>query len=320
MKILIIGASGFIGTHLVAYAVSQKHQVVAGVRKSSNTEHLKKLQVPSTTLTYQSEEALGKEISELKQLYGTFDLIIHNAGLTKAFDPDELFAINHRLTIALVRHIEKASLLSPKGKLVYVSSLAARGPYGVLQPVTSYGKSKLKAEHDLLKMSLPIVMVRPTAVFGPGDAAFLKLFKAIKLNIAPLLASPAQQLTFIFARDLAKLLIDYAPLQDDKTIIAATDGKTYSPKELYRSIGESINRKPLTVRIPSFIMMPYAYANEFFAKILKSKPVLTPEKMKELTADWTITEEDVTPKDFIFTSLSDALKESADHYRQNGLL
>jgi nucleoside-diphosphate-sugar epimerase len=320
LKVLVIGASGFIGTHIVKYAVSQKHQVVAGVRKSSDTSQLQKLQVPSTVFSYHSGELLAKEMEELKQLYGTFDLIIHNAGLTKAFDPKKLFETNQLLTVKLASLVQKLGLLSPKGKFVYVSSLAARGPYGVLKPVTNYGRSKLLAEEQLLKMSLPVVIVRPTAVFGPGDSAFLKLFKAINRNIAPLLAKPTQKLTFIFARDLARLLVDYAPAQPDKTIIAATDGKNYTPGELYSCIGDSIKKKPLTIRIPSFIMMPYAHANEFFAKILKGQPVLTPEKMNELTADWAIAAGDVTPKDFIFTSLRDALKESAEHYRQNGLL
>ncbi|MEQ9101966.1 MAG: NAD(P)-dependent oxidoreductase [Imperialibacter sp.] len=320
MKVLVIGASGFIGTHIVKYAVSQKHQVVAGVRKSSSTDHLHELQVPAAVFSYDSDELLSQEIAQLKQLYGKFDLIIHNAGLTKAFDPKKLFTTNQLLTVKMAELVEKQELLSAKGKFVYVSSLAARGPYGVLKPVTNYGRSKLLAEEQLLKMSLPVVIVRPTAVFGPGDAAFLKLFKAIKMNIAPLLAKPTQQLTFIFARDLARLLVDYAPAQPDKTIIAATDGKNYSPGELYSCIGDCIAKKPVTIRIPSFIMMPYAHANEFFAKIFKGQPVLTPEKMNELTADWGIAEGDITPKDFIFTSLSDALKESAEHYRQNGLL
>ena len=268
----------------------------------------------------EKQQIVNQEMEELKQLYGTFDLIIHNAGLTKAFDPKKLFETNQVLTINLARLVEKLGLLSSKGKFVYVSSLAARGPYGIRKPVTNYGRSKLLAEEQLLKMSLPLVIVRPTAVFGPGDAAFLKLFKAIKMNIAPLLAKPTQQLTFIFARDLARLLVDYAPAQPNKTIIAATDGKNYAPGELYNTIGDSIGKKPITIRIPSFVMMPYAHANEFFAKIFKGQPVLTPEKMNELTADWTIEADDITPKDFIFTSLSDALKESAEHYRQNGLL
>jgi nucleoside-diphosphate-sugar epimerase len=320
LKILVVGATGFIGTHITQYAVSQGHQVVAGVRGSSDTSSLRELKVPVTSFSYGSYELLEEEIASLKQEHGTFDLIIHNAGLTKSFDTARLFAANKELPVTFAGLCQKIGLLATAGKFVFVSSLAARGPNGVMKPVTTYGRSKLAAEEQLLQMDLPLVIVRPTAVFGPGDAAFLKLFRAIKWRFAPLLAKPTQKLTFIFAKDLARLLVDYAPAQPANTVMAATDGTTYSPAELYSTIGKSIGSKPLTFRIPSLIMLPYAHTNAAIAKIIKTQPVLTPEKLNELAADWAITESDVVPKDFIFTSLGDALKQSADFYKKNGLL
>lgn len=320
MKILITGASGFIGTHITSYATDQQHQVVAGIRQSSSIAHLADSTATVRTLSYHSETLLEEELKEIRDEFGSFDSIIHNVGLTKSFTPQRLFEVNQDLPVRLAGIVQKLGLLTAGGKFVFVSSLAARGPYGIFKPVTNYGLSKLQAEEQLRQMGLPLVIVRPTAVYGPGDAAFLKLFRVIKFNFAPLLAKPTQQLTFIFARDLARMLVDYAPQQPENTIIAATDGLTYSPKSLYGSIGAAIGKNPVTIRIPGFVMLPVAHMNQLFSKMFNQQAVLTPEKMNELTADWTLSDTDFHPKEFIFTSLSDGLKQSAEHYRKNGLL
>lgn len=320
MKILITGASGFVGSHLVRYATEKEHTVVSAVRSSSSISHLKALPTHVHTFSYESESLFEKEIIQLKKDFGSFDLVIHNAALTKSIDSSKLFDTNHKMAIRLARFVEKHELLGKAGKFVFVSSLAARGPDNILKPVTSYGSSKLLAEQEMLQLNLPLVIVRPTAVYGPGDSEFLKLFKVIKWRIAPLIAHPGQKLSFIYVKDLARLLVDYAISQPNRSIITATDGSIYSPTVFYSEVGKSIGVNPLCISIPFPLTMAYSHANFFLSHIFRHNPTLNPEKMRELTADWTPSHKDNPPEGFYFTSLIDGLAETASHYKNLGLL
>jgi len=320
LNILITGASGFVGSHLVEYAVAQSNFVISGVRSSTNLAHLQGLNTIVQPLSYASEPQLIVELNSLKDRFGKIDLVIHNAGLTKSVDRASLFEVNQHTTIRLAKSIVSSGLLSPGGKFIYVSSLAARGPSALLEPVTTYGRSKLHAERELLKLDLPTVIVRPTAVYGPGDTEFLKLFKVLKLRIAPTLSHPKQKLTFIYVKDLARLLVDFAPLLPSKSIIAVTDNDVYTPSQFYKAIGESIGINPLQIRIPSLLVAGYAHFNVSVAKVFRHRPTLNPEKLRELIGDWDLQIEDNRPEGFYFTDLNQGLAETAGYYKTLGLL
>ena len=320
MKILVTGANGFIGTQIIEHATRGGHTVVSGVRQNSRVDHLKNFPTHILPISYHNIELLENQLSELKIQFGSFQLIIHNAALTKSTHAANLFETNHHLAIRFARAVQKCGLLSDTGKFVFVSSLAARGPDGFYQPVTSYGKSKLLAEHELLGMSLPLVLVRPTAVYGPGDAEFLKLFKVIKWGIAPLLAPASQKLSFVYVKDLARLLIDHTLHLPVQTTLTVTDGHTYSPTLFYSEVGKSIGRNPLSIRIPGPLTLAYAHLNALVSRLTRHNPTLNPEKMKELLSDWTLSDKDNRPEGFYFTSLKDGLAETASHYKTLGLL
>src|SRR5690606_33706630 len=105
--------------------------------------------------------------------------------------------------------------------------------------------------------------------------------------VAPIIAPPTQKLSFIYVKDLARLLIDFAALQPNGSIITATDGGIYTPASFYAEVGKSIGVNPLCVRVPLPLTMAYSHANAFFSNLFRHNPTLNPEKMRELTADWT---------------------------------
>jgi len=320
LKTLVAGASGFVGSHLANYASVHSQLLISCVRESSSIAHLKGINTHIEVLNYESESKLAEALYQLKQKFGPLDLIIHNAGLTKSTDEARLFEVNQHNTIKLAKSIISSGILSAEGKFVYVSSLAARGPYLLGEPVTAYGQSKLYAERELLQLQLPTVIVRPTAVYGPGDTEFLKLFKVIKLGIAPTLSHPKQKLTFVYVKDLARFLVDSTAARPAKSIITLTDGEVYGPSQFYSAIGNSIGTKPLQVRIPSFLVAGYAHLNGSLATVLGHRPTLNPEKLRELVADWNLKYEDNQPEGFYFTDLNQGLAETASYYKNLGLL
>ena len=118
-----------------------------------------------------------------------FDYIIHNAGITKALRKKTFFEVNYQYTKNLAEAISQ-SHQNPL-RFVYISSLSAGGPgisdrsspisiFHPSQPISNYGLSKLQAEQFIGRQSaLPFLIIRPTAVFGPGDKDFFNVVKLI---------------------------------------------------------------------------------------------------------------------------------------------
>ena len=167
-RVLITGANGFLGFHLINAALAQKFEVFAGLRKNSKAEHLSQLPIQYSYLNYENVEDLTKEIADKKINY-----IIHAAGTTKALKQQVFEQVNVAYTVNLA----KAAQMSGNSflKMVFISSLAAVGPLkaneGIItektfpSPLTSYGKSKLLAERKLAELDIESVILRPTAIY-----------------------------------------------------------------------------------------------------------------------------------------------------------
>ena len=176
-RVLITGASGFIGYHLIEEALKNNLDVYAAVRKSSSINHLKSFDIQYTYPDFNDVPALKDEIKRNQYHY-----IIHAAGVTRARSLKEYNHINanytHNLALAALESGIKLN------KLVLISSLAAVGPLNsihgfitestVPHPITAYGKSKLLGEENLKAFSsLNYTILRPTGVYGPRDRIFL---------------------------------------------------------------------------------------------------------------------------------------------------
>src|SRR5476651_1710051 len=153
-RVLITGASGFVGYHLIVAALKDNLEVFAALRKSSKTDHLKHLDIQYTYPDFGDIESLKKELQEKQYQY-----IIHAAGTLRARTPAEYNYINAEYTYNLAY---SASVTGVK-RFVFISSLAAVGPLNQLDgiiteettpnPITAYGRSKLFAEDQLKTIS-----------------------------------------------------------------------------------------------------------------------------------------------------------------------
>lgn len=286
-KILITGASGFVGFHLIEAALNAGLEVFAAVRASSVTEQLKHLNINFTTIDFSDKEAIRKNFEENK-----YDYIIHAAGMTKARSLDEYNHVNAQYTQNLA---EVAASFQVK-KFVFLSSLASVGPVkyddesgvaenGKPQPVTEYGQSKLLAETMLAQIeNLPVIILRPTAVYGPREKDIFIWFKTLSTGLEPYIGRKSQWLSFVYVKDLATLAVKALTSETKNGTYNITDGNAYGRYELAAISKRILNKKTLKFHVPMSLVKIIAGGLEKISSANKP-PTLSLEKLNELAAE-----------------------------------
>ncbi len=327
-KILITGASGFIGGFLVEEALNRGLEVYAAVRKSSSRQYLKDSRINFIIVDFRNQQLLNEIIADYK-----FDFIIHNAGLTHASEETLLNEVNASYLNNLIEAINCSTHTTEK--LCFISSLAAFGPAdkqdsgivsndSIPKPVTKYGRSKLKGENILKKeKELKWNIVRPTAVYGPREHELLSLFKTIDKGIEPKLGFSPQKLSLIYVIDLAKIILDVTISAPNGGCYFAGDGNLYSPSELNYLIKTNLNRKTFKITIPIPVLSLIALINQTLSNITGNYPILNLDKINELKVkSWSI-ETDNLKNDInfaAFTKLEAGISSTIKWYRENGWL
>ena len=232
MRLAVTGATGFVGGRLARLAVAHGHQLQALTRRPQQDQR----GIDWIQGTLEARESL-------RRLVEGVDAVIHVAGVVKAADQAAFEAGNVTGTLQLLA----AATAGGVHRFVHVSSLAAREP-----ELSLYGASKAKAERLVAQSGLDWAIVRPPAVYGPGDSEMLDLFKAARTGLVPL--PPAGRLSVIHADDLARLLLALAaPDAPRHVIYEPDDGRPagYTHKEFAGAIGAAIERQPLTLSVPA---------------------------------------------------------------------
>lgn len=210
-KILITGASGFIGSFIVEEALKRGFETWAAVRGSSKRDFLQDERIHFIELNLSNEQQLEQQLKD-----HTFDYVVHAAGVTKCLDAQDFFRINTEGTKHLVTAL--INLHMPLKRFVYISSLSVYGaireqqPYQNIeetdtpQPNTDYGRSKLEAERwlDSLQSSFPFVVLRPTGVYGPRERDYFLMAKSIKQHSDFAVGYKQQDITFVYVLDVVQ--------------------------------------------------------------------------------------------------------------------
>src|ERR1035437_3842417 len=223
-NILVTGASGFIGSFLVEEAIKRNYQTFAGIRTASNKKYLSDPGIHFLELNFNNNILLDIALNNFANQYGRFDFIIHTAGLTKAINKADFSLVNFENT----------------DKFVYISSLASFGPgintnpitsCQIQQPLTEYGKSKLKAEQFLYaNPDFPFLIINPTAVYGPRDKDFFFLLKSIEKHIEVYIGSTEQLLSFVHVQDLVEAIFLSMESSAINQNLLVSDLKLYTSK------------------------------------------------------------------------------------------
>ena len=338
-KILITGASGFIGSFIVEEALRQGLETWAAVRKSSSKAFLQDERIHFIELNLSSEEALKE------QLQGhAFDYVVHAAGVTTCLHKEDLRRINTEGTMNLVRAIMELKM--PIKRFVYISSLSIMGaireqqPYTEIQendtaqPNTAYGKSKLEAEEWLSRLNkelgarneelLPYVILRPTGVYGPRERDYFMMFKSIKAHTDFAVGYQQQDITFVYVTDVVQAV--FLALEKGKTgrRYFLSDGAVYQSSTFSNLIRKELGN-PWWIRItaPIWLLRIITFCGEYFGRMTGKVTALNNDKynimrQRNWRCDITPAKEELgyEPK----VQLEEGVKRSVKWYQENGWL
>ena len=259
-KILITGASGFIGSFLVEEALKRGFETYAGIRKTSSRQYLQDGRIRFVELNFADVQALTKQLGEL----GRFDYIVHNAGVTKCNDKHDFDRVNFNYTKNFAEALIAANAVPDKFLLMSSLSAFGSGNEKTLAPImlsdpprpnTIYGASKLKAEKYIESIDrFPYIFMRPTGVYGPRETDYFVFNQTIKRGIEPSMGFKTQYLTFIYVRDLARLVFDALASNITRKAYFVADGNVYTNDE-YAAIVKRILNKKRTLKLKTPLCM-----------------------------------------------------------------
>ena len=333
-NLLITGASGFIGSHLIEEALLQ-YNVFAAVRKSSKLHFEGHKDVHVIYLDYQNVNALAEQLILLKEKYGRFHYIIHNAGITRANTIEEFNKVNNIMPQQFVQALKLADNIPDR--FLLISSMAAFGPGNIttmspitvqqpMNPISHYGASKKAVSEYFLSQSVvPFTIVYPTAVYGPRDKDFIELVKLINKGTEPCLGLYKQILSMIHVKDLAFAVVGLLTKAPINSQYIVSDQKNYDKKELGNIIKKILQKKTISISIPVTPILWIAALVEALYKIFapKKMPLLTREKIREIScANWSCDAKDVwqTLGSNPEYNLQTGMQQTINWYKNNGML
>jgi len=327
MKVLLTGANGFVGSHVLdrlrACGITTAVLLRPGGDRRFIEAHLPRLEVRTGFLG--DPPSLTAAMQDITH-------VVHCAGCTKALRASDFYEVNHVGT----RHVVEA-VNQQKGRiqrLVHISSLAAGGPAtpdkparenDPPNPISEYGKSKLAGEQEVRGACEPEhVILRPPAVYGPRDAAFLPLFKAVRAHILPRFGHGQQALSLVFVKDLAEAVVTCLthPAAPGKTFYVASPEVT-NARELAGEIALQMKAWTWPLPLPGAALWLLCCLQDAISRLTGKPGLLGRQKYAELRAPGWVCDPDRLYQELRFVcahTLKNGIATTLAWYRQQGWL
>ena len=322
MKAFVTGGTGFVGTHLVGALRARGDDVTCLVRSPDRTR----------ALGWEGVRMIPGDLTARAALVegcAGADVVYHVAGRISARNLREYLAVNRDGT---ARVLEAASA-SPPGRFVHVSTLAVGGPTlpgrpidetRAPEPVTDYGRSKLAAETLVRESGVPWTIVRPPVVYGERDRETLRIFRLAQAGWGPVIGDGTQELSVVYAGDLAGALIAAATATGTvgRVYYAAHPDVTTSAA-LVGAVGVAVGRRPRIVRLPDALARIALWTVGSLASLAGRATVLSADKANEFLAPAWTCRSDALTRDSGWRATMDltaGLSRTAAWYRAEGWL
>jgi len=301
MILAVTGGTGFVGRRLLELAVERGRCVRALTRRPQEARD----GVEWVEGSLEDRDALGR-------LVEGSDAAIHVAGVIKARDRQGFEDGNVAGTLAMLA----AATAAGTRRFVHVSSLAAREP-----KLSHYGASKARAEELVEGSGLDWVIVRPPAVYGPGDRETLDLFRMA--NAGFILLPPRGRLSVIHVDDLSRLLLTLAERPEPaRLVIEPHDERPngWSHREFAAALGQAVDRKAISFAAPRPLVRLGAALDRM---VRRDKARLTPDRAAYFChPDWVVSQGAQPPNGLWKPQIEteQGLAETARWYREQGWL
>lgn len=289
MNVLVTGATGFVGGHLVDRLLERGDVVTALVRSPQRAASLAARGVRLVAGDLGATDAIGDAVRGQQVVY-------HVGAMLGARTEAELMRANRDGTLHVARAC--AAEGSPP-RLVFISSMAAGGPAargtpksadGDDHPVTRYGRSKLAAERLLPSMQLPWTALRPPVVYGPRNKeGLLPLFKAVRHGLAPMFGDGSMEISLIHVADLvdAVVLAGTSP-EVLGEVFYVNHPEITTGAEMVRSMARALNRSVFPIQIPQWAARGALTVTGLWADVFRQTTILHPDKLHEFFQEaWT---------------------------------
>jgi len=273
--VAITGATGFIGTHVVRQLADRGWMVRILTRRIPGS-HL--FPLPRV-------EAVIGDLADpgaLERLVAGTDAVVHLAGVVKAPSAEAF----HQANVVGTRAIAEAVAALPKGRLIHISSLAAREP-----ALSDYAHSKTEAENEIRRISNGIdwIIIRPSVVYGPGDRETLGFFQAAERGFSVIPGPRDQRISFINVRDLSNLINVLVENNATGETLEIDDSKPggYGWPEIIGAMSTATGKRLLSLHLPATVVRMVAGINAAVHRLGGSTTMFTPGKARELLhRDW----------------------------------
>lgn len=324
--ILVTGATGLVGSHLLYELTNSGNNVKAIRRTNSNTERVKHIfsyYSSDYEILFQKVEWIDADLLNYESLSLAIqdcEYVYHAAALV-SFAPEDK-EIMQETNIKGTSNIVKACIENKIQKLCYVSSIAALGRTNTEEKITeetvwndsaeisSYSKSKYLSEQEVWKginQGLNTIIVNPTIILGPGNwetgspALFNTVWKGLKFYTEGITG-------FIDVRDVVKIMINLmnSDIQSQRFIL---NSENYCYKDLFYGIAEHLHRSQPKIRVSKFIAETAWRIEYLRCRIIKTKPLITKETATaSLKKNWYSNEKIINLMNYKLISVSESVK------------
>jgi nucleoside-diphosphate-sugar epimerase len=327
MKVLVTGATGFVGGHILERLLTAGLPVVAMVRTAEQAQALRSHHPRVETRLGTLDSA-----DELVRIMEGISHVVHAAGATKAIGSAGFYRVNQIGTRHLLEAVNQS--VGQVQRLIHISSLAAAGPASAAhparehdepKPVSHYGRSKLVGEVEVrAACRCEFVILRPPGVYGPRDVEFLKLFKAIRGHVCPLFGGGRQELSLVHVSDLAAVVASALthPAAAGQTYHVAA-AETVTTGALAREVARLVGTWTIPLRLPTPAFWPVCLAADLVSRCTGRASVLSLQKYAELRAPGWVCACDKLERELGLicpTQLADGLAQTLRWYREAGWL
>ena len=279
------GGTGFIGSHLVEALLKKGIQVRCLLRKTSDLKWLKGLPIEVNWGDCNDKNSLREAVEGVEQVF-------HLAGVTKAVHEKTYFEVNAFGTENLIHAcLENNPRIQ---KFIYLSSQAAAGPCrngnkrkesDQCKPVSPYGQSKQMGEELAMAhaQELPLLILRPSAVYGPRERDIYTFFKLLSKRIKPCLPSKDRHISLCYVEDIIQAILLAAQVKGSSgEIFFLSDGQDYRLEEIGDIFAQAMGVNAFCIRVPEWMIIGMASFSEYLSILSGKPPLLNKGKVEEI--------------------------------------